>query len=657
MADWERELWEAHTGVWTSHYTVRDATGEIVDEYDAVNDIAMDIDRNIYSQRNTYTRGDEVEVRRYTAHWMGRQMVIEGKVLQGTASAWDRRTILLHFAKPSLGEESYETIVLMPRRQSRPVDAALRGRSPGAGHQRLRRAQGLRPARHRPGRQGPHAAGGPGGRLTQPPRPHLSEDQHWLDGQPCAGDGEEIEVHSPSTDEPLTALRAATPAQVDDAVEQARETFEAGAWRRKASEERASILEAAADEILSRKEALTELIVWDNGKTLAEAESDVWAAAGIFRRSAYDCRQDRPETVPPERGVHKTVVREPVGVVAGITPFNAPLPFTALKAAPALAAGNSVVLKPSERSPLLAQVVCRAATQAGVPRGVISLVHGRVETAAALVAHDDVDLVSLTGGTTAGAAVMRAAAPTLKNLILELGGKSAHIVLADADLDTAIPAVAAGIFKNAGQRCLSGSRLVVEESIADRVENGIAEIADSLTVGNPFDPETQVGAMIDEAAVEAVEAFVERSRADGLVLRAGGERPRDLGSGSFYRPTLLTGAGADSFAARTEIFGPILTSIRVADVDEAVAVANRSRYGLAGGVWSENEAVARRVANEVRTGVFWINTYAAVFGDVPFGGYGHSGIGREAGRWGYEAYTELKSILHDCEGGGSAASL
>jgi aldehyde dehydrogenase (NAD+) len=313
-----------------------------------------------------------------------------------------------------------------------------------------------------------------------------------------------------------------------------------------------------------------------------------------------------------------------------------------------------VVLKPSERAPLVPIALFEAAQRAGVPPGVLNMVHGRADVAAALCSDPRVDLVTITGGTRSGTAVMQAAAPTIKNLILELGGKSAHIILADADLDMAIPAAAAGIYRNSGQRCFSGSRLVVEEAVADRVAEGVSRIADALVVGDPFEPDTQVGALIDGAALDSVESFVARARADGLTIAAGGRRVRELEPGFFYRPTLLTGARADSHAAQEEVFGPVLTMIRVKDLDEAVAVANNSRYGLAGGVWTRNLDRALEVARRVRCGYFWINTYGAIFGDVPFGGYGQSGFGREGGREGYDAYTELKTVLIDTTGGTTA---
>ncbi len=484
--------------------------------------------------------------------------------------------------------------------------------------------------------------------------PSLSNAQHFIGDRAVAGEGKRFDVTFPVTGEQLITLQQASLDQVDAAVGAARQAFEAGDWRRMPAGKRAAVLERTGDLLAERKSELVHRILFDNAKTRGEAEIDVLAAIGACRANAHYARDDAAVKPPSELGIDKLVVREPVGVVAALTPFNAPLMFSAVKAAPALAAGNSVVLKPSERAPLLAIALCEAASEAGMPPGVLQLVHGGAEVAAALCGHPQVDMITLTGGNRAGTEVMRAAAPAAKNVLLELGGKSAHIVLADADLERAVPAVAAGIFRNSGQRCFSGSRLVVEASVAERVEAEIAEIADSLRVGDPFEDTTQVGAMIDEAAVDAVASFVERARHDGLTVAAGGQRPEELQPGSFYRPTVLIGARSGDHACQTELFGPVLTVVRVNDADEAVRVANDSRYGLAGGVWSQDLDKAQRVARAVRTGYMWVNTYAAVFGDVPFGGYGQSGVGREGGRHGYEAYTEIKTVLVDTTGGTTA---
>ncbi len=484
--------------------------------------------------------------------------------------------------------------------------------------------------------------------------PEVDAAQLLIDGAFVTGTGEAIEVGFPVTGERLTTLTSAGPEQIDAVMAHAHESFGRGTWRDLPASIRADVLDATADILAGQQAALIEQILFDNGKTRPEATIDVLAAVGSCRRAAQHAREDAPTVLPVARGVERHIVKEAAGVVVSITPFNAPLMFAGLKAAPALAAGNSVVLKPSERAPLLARAFCAAAVEAGVPPGVLGLVQGRGDVGAALCAHPQASMITITGGTRAGAAVMQAAAPTIKNVLLELGGKSAHIVLADADLDAAIPAVGAGIFRNAGQRCFSGSRLVVEEAVADRVEAGVVSIAESLCLGDPFDAATQVGPLIDGRAVDDAAAFVARSCEDGLDVACGGGPLTGLGGGSFFAPTVLLGARRDSYAAQEEVFGPVLTVIRVRDADEAVEVANDSRYGLAGGVWSRDMTQAMAVARAVRSGYMWVNTYAAVFEDVPFGGFGASGIGREAGQWGYDAYTELKSILIDTTGGSSS---
>ncbi len=482
----------------------------------------------------------------------------------------------------------------------------------------------------------------------------LDPRAHFIDGTRQCGEGRELDVTFPVTGEVLIRLKGADSAQVDAAIAAARRSFDQGVWRHRSAAQRAQTLNAMGECLEGRRDELVRQVMFDNGKTRGEAVIDVMAAAGACRAAASSCLEDKEITLPEERGVVRKIWREAVGVVAAITPFNAPLMFAALKSAPALAAGNSVVLKPSERAPLLPVALCEAGREAGLPDGVLNLIHGTGEVAAALCEDDRVDMISLTGGVATGTAVMRAAAPTIKNVLLELGGKSAHIILADADLSVAIGAAAAGIFRNAGQRCFSGSRLILEEKIADEVEAGVVALAESLVVGDPFEETTQVGAMIDEAAVESAETFVARACDDGLTLAAGGARLEDLAPGAFFQPTVLTGASASSFAARTEVFGPILTIIRVPDADAAVAAANETRYGLAGGLWTGDVDRALEIAREIPCGYFWINTYGAVFGDVPFGGYGRSGIGREGGQYAYDAYTELKSVLIDTTGGTSA---
>lgn len=484
--------------------------------------------------------------------------------------------------------------------------------------------------------------------------PPLSAHLQHVDGRAESGDGTPLTVTTPITGETLVTAGTSGRDDVVRAVRVARATFERGDWRRQSGRARSQVLRGVADGVLAAQETLVELIVLDNGKTVGEATIDVHAAAAAFRWGAECAERGVIEERPPERGVQKQIAREPVGVVAAITPFNAPLPFAAVKLAPALAAGNSVVLKPSERAPLLPARLFDILTNAGVPRGVVGLLQGCSDVARHLAEHPDVNLISLTGGSEAGQAVLRASAATFARTLLELGGKSAQVVLADADLDVVVPALAGGIFKNAGQRCLSGSRIVIDRRVADEVEARVSAIADRLVVGDPFDPATHVGAMIDDRAVADAVAFVARAVADGTPVVAGGRAVDALRPGSFFRPTVLTGATRSSFAAQTELFGPVATVIRVDGIDEAIAVANDSRYGLTGAVWTRDPEAGARVASSLRAGYVWVNTFSAIFGDMPFGGFKASGIGREAGVAGFEAYTELKSILTDTTGGTTA---
>lgn len=480
-----------------------------------------------------------------------------------------------------------------------------------------------------------------------------SELQH-IGGEASRGRGFALPVTTPITGELLIDATASGPRDVARAVDLGREAFDTGPWRAMTGDGRAAVLERVADLVTADLDALADLVVLDNGKTRGEAMVDVHAAAGAFRWGAACARRDLAEVRPTERGVQRTIQREPVGVVAAITPFNAPLPFAAVKLAPALAAGNSVILKPSERAPLLPPRLFALAARAGVPAGTIALLQGGPTVARTLCEHPQVDFISLTGGAAAGRTVLHAAAASCKRTLLELGGKSAQIVLNDADLDAAVPAILGGIFKNAGQRCLSGSRLVVQQAVADEVESRVVELTRQLVVGDPFDPATHVGAMIDEHAVEAVDAFVRRAEDATVCVGTGGRRVERMRPGTFFEPTVLLGATRSSWAAQVEIFGPVLTVIRVNDVEEAIAVANDSHYGLTGSVWTRDLDVADRVARSVRAGTIWVNTFSVIFGDMPFGGFKASGIGREAGVAGYEAYTEIKSIMVDTTGGTTA---
>jgi acyl-CoA reductase-like NAD-dependent aldehyde dehydrogenase len=482
----------------------------------------------------------------------------------------------------------------------------------------------------------------------------FTAEVHAVAGRFGTGGGAPFDVRYPATGETLVTLREATEAECDHAIAVARQTFDRGDWRLRKGWERGAVLDKAAHLVLTRMDDLARRIVFDNGKTLPEARIDVLATAGNLKTFARYAAGEMNPSPAPDGSLLKLVVRDPVGVVVGLAPYNAPLPFASLKAAPALASGNSMVFKPSERAPLLAAEFARILYEAGLPEGAFSVLQGGVAVATRLASDDRVNMISMTGGTEGGAALMRLAAPTIKNLLLELGGKSAHIILEDADLEMAIRGAAAGMFRNSGQRCFSGSRLVVQSSVANLVEEELCALADSLVLGDPFEEATEVGAMIDARAVTAAVDFVARARAEGLRVGAGGTAVGELSPGAFFRPTVVLGGTSSCGPAREELFGPVVTVIRVRDAEEAIAVANDSSYGLGGGVWSRDLSKALEVARRVRTGTMWVNTYGAISGDLPFGGYGQSGLGREGGLHGYEAYTELKSIVIETNPGASA---
>jgi acyl-CoA reductase-like NAD-dependent aldehyde dehydrogenase len=378
----------------------------------------------------------------------------------------------------------------------------------------------------------------------------------------------------------------------------------------------------------------------------------VAVAAALLRRAAAWAPTLEGTTLPADGGTLRLTLREPVGVVAAVIPFNAPLMFAAQKAGPALAAGNTVVLKAPEQSPLAPPTLARLLVAAGLPPGAFQVVQGDATVGRWLVEHDDVAMVSFTGSTRAGRQVMASAAAGMKRLLLELGGKSANIVYADADLEPALNASLAGIFRNAGQRCFSGSRLLVEERVADEFLDRLVERAGKIRVGDPFDPASQVGALISVSDVDRVLGMVDGAVAAGAVVRVGGGRPpgTDPG-GAFLEPTIVeVPSTVDSVPlVRDEVFGPVLTVQRFGGADEAVALANDSPFGLAGGCWTRDLNLALRTARAVRTGYFWVNSYGALALDAPIGGHKSSGFGRELGREGHEAYTELKTIIVDTE--------
>ncbi|MFI7673111.1 aldehyde dehydrogenase family protein [Actinophytocola sp. NPDC049390] len=467
----------------------------------------------------------------------------------------------------------------------------------------------------------------------------------FLNGQLVAGGGPPVPDAHPGDGSVIATVEETAPGTVQDAVSGA--AAAQPAWARTSPHERARLLRAAADLVEADAERLVHLVALDNGKTLAEARGDVFVAAAHLRSAAAWAPSLEGATLPADGTTLRMTFREPVGVVGAIIPFNAPLMFAAQKAGPALAAGNAIVLKAPEQSPLAPPLLGEILTKAGLPDGLLQVVQGGGAVGHALVTHPAVTMVSFTGSTDVGRQVMRDAADGMKRVLLELGGKSANIVYADADLDAAVHASVGGIFRNAGQRCFSGSRLLVEESVADEVIARVVAIAEGIRVGDPFDRKSRLGCVISTRQERRVHDMVTTAVDQGATLLTGGRRPDDVpDEGAYYRPTVLAVEGTPDIV-RDEVFGPVLTVQRFTSADHAVELANDSPFGLVGGCWTRDLNRALDTARAVRTGYFWINSYGALALDAPIGGVGLSGIGRELGRIGHEAYTELKTVVVD----------
>ncbi|MGE0314096.1 MAG: aldehyde dehydrogenase [Lautropia sp.] len=465
---------------------------------------------------------------------------------------------------------------------------------------------------------------------------------HWR-----AGGGDAYATCYPATGEPVARLRAAGPADVDEAIERADAAFHGSGWAQRLPHERAAVLHRIAQAIRDRAESLAQLQRLDNGKPIGETRALVASAAGTFQffAAALETLEDR---ITPARGPFVTMsVHEPMGVVAAITPWNSPIASEAQKLAPALAAGNAVVLKPAEVTPRLALELARLCEAAGVPKGLVSVLPGKGSVVGdRIVRHPLVRRVAFTGGTATGRAIARLAADKLMPVSLELGGKSPTMVLEDADLDHAVAGVLFGIFSSSGESCIAGSRLFVARSLYDAFMSRLVAGARALRVGDPALESTQMGPLITMAHRDSVERYVALGREEGAKLLTGGARPIDaaLARGSYYCPTILAGLDNRSRTAQEEIFGPVLVAIPFDDEDDLIAQANDSVYALAAGIWSRDFKRAWRIARAVRAGTVWINTYKQFSISTPFGGWRDSGLGREKGREGILQYMEQKSL-------------
>ncbi|MFZ0045470.1 MAG: aldehyde dehydrogenase family protein, partial [Streptosporangiaceae bacterium] len=454
----------------------------------------------------------------------------------------------------------------------------------------------------------------------------------WVD----AASGRTFETPNPATGETLAHVAEGDAEDINRAVRAARAAFD-GPWSQLTPSDRGRIIWKIGDLILEHAEELAQLESLDNGKPYAVAlGADVPLAADLFHYMAGWATKINGSTIDisvpymPGANFHSYTLREPVGVVGQIIPWNFPLLMAAWKLGPALTTGCTVVLKPAEQTPLTALRLAELLAEAGVPDGVINVVSGFGETAgAALAAHGDVDKVAFTGSTEVGKLIVAAAgASNLKKLTLELGGKSPNIVFDDAE-DGAIEGAANAIFFNHGQCCVAGSRLFVQESRYDEVVDGVAEIAKSIKLGSGLDPTTQMGPLVSEEQFRRVSGFLESGRTDGATALAGGGRHGDRGY--FIEPTVLTNTRPDMKVVREEIFGPVVVAAPFSSLDEIAAVANDSEYGLGAGIWTRDISKAHALAKKLRAGTVWINTYHVFDAAMPFGGYKESGWGREMG--------------------------
>ncbi|MFF1325022.1 aldehyde dehydrogenase family protein [Streptomyces chartreusis] len=473
----------------------------------------------------------------------------------------------------------------------------------------------------------------------------------YIDGEwTQAAGGARREVVNPYDASVVTTVDEADATDVDRAVRAARRAFDQGEWANAPTRHRADLLLRVRDLLLRDKEDIARTETLDTGKTLTEGRIDVEDVANAFRYFAELAGKDGGRVVDVGPDVLSRVVYQPVGVCALIAPWNYPLLQASWKVAPALAAGNSFVLKPSEITPLTTIAMMRLIEEAGAPPGVANLVLGSGATVgAALTSHPEVDLVSFTGGLSTGRSIMASAAQGPRNIALELGGKNPNIVFADADFDAAVDYALDAAFLHAGQVCSAGSRLMVEDSLHDRFVEAYAYRARAIRLGNGLEDGTESGPLSSAEHREKVESYIAVGRAEGARLVTGGTRPDDpaLIRGFFLLPTIFADCDRSMRIVQEEVFGPVVTVERFRTEDEAVELANDTRYGLAGGVWTSDASRAQRVAQRLRHGTVWINDFHPYLPQAEWGGFGRSGVGRELGPTGLREYQEAKHIYQN----------
>jgi acyl-CoA reductase-like NAD-dependent aldehyde dehydrogenase len=462
--------------------------------------------------------------------------------------------------------------------------------------------------------------------------------------------GETYATVNPATEEVSAHVARGDERDVDLAVQAARRAFDQGPWPRMTAAERARVLWKLADLIGANLDEMARLESVNTGKTLFDSgKVELPFAVEVFRYYAGWTTKLHGETLNLRDGAFTFTLRQPLGVVGAIVPWNFPFLLASWKIAPALAAGNTLVLKPASLTPLTALRFAELTQEAGLPEGVFNVVTGPGGKAGmALVRHPGVDKIAFTGSTDVGKGIMREAAGTLKRVSLELGGKSPNVVFADADMEAALKGAMTGIFYNKGEVCAAGSRLLVEQRVHDEFVGKLVDRVKGLKVGDPMDKATRMGPVVSAQQLQTVLGYVEAGRREGATLATGGERARvGDGRGFFLQPTVFTGVSNAMRIAREEIFGPVLSVIPFKDADDAVAQGNQTFYGLAAAVWTRDVGKALRVARALRAGTVWVNAYNLYDAALPFGGFKESGFGRELGQAGLDLYTEVKSVWVD----------
>jgi betaine-aldehyde dehydrogenase len=494
----------------------------------------------------------------------------------------------------------------------------------------------------------PHTAPGPTSAPSESSfvaRPFLIGNE-WVTGK-----GEVFTTTNPADGSELGRISAANSGDVDAAVSAARTALKNPGWFNLKFHERAKLLYTLGDLLTQDADRIARIQLADNGKTLKECREQAASAASTFKYYAAVCETFETEVTPARGNYWTMTVCEPVGVVAAITAWNSPLTLEAQKLAPILAAGNTVILKGSEVTPLISLEYAALALKAGFPPGVLNVICGGGDVGRMLVEHSGVDMVGFTGGTRTGSAIASAAGKALKPVVLELGGKSPNIVFADADVKKAIRGAGEGIFSGGGQSCIAGSRIFVQRGIYNDFLSGLQAFANGYRLGPPDSENTDMGPMVSFAHRTHVEEYVRIALSEGATLVAGGSRPQGtlFDNGAYYLPTILSGVNNRSRVCQEEIFGPVAVVLPFDDEPELIEQANNTEFGLAAGIWTSDYKKAWRVARALRAGTVWVNTYKQMSISTPFGGFKHSGIGREKGIQGMRSYMETKGIYWGLE--------